>query len=61
MLEYNFSNNSVDLVSSVNQVTVDDCKEIVAACMKHNVILSVCHVLRYSPAVLKVKVRLLES
>ncbi|XP_078281497.1 putative oxidoreductase YteT isoform X1 [Rhinoraja longicauda] len=36
-------------------VTVDDCKEIVAACTKHNVILSVCHVLRYSPAVLKVK------
>ncbi|XP_032904090.1 uncharacterized protein LOC116990479 isoform X2 [Amblyraja radiata] len=36
-------------------VTVDDCKEIVAACMKHNVILSVCHVLRYSPAVVKVK------
>ncbi|XP_069774747.1 putative oxidoreductase YteT isoform X2 [Narcine bancroftii] len=36
-------------------VTIDDCKEIVAASKKHNVILSVCHVLRYSPVVLKVK------
>ncbi|XP_067826283.1 putative oxidoreductase YteT isoform X3 [Heptranchias perlo] len=35
-------------------VTVDDCKEIVAVCKKNNVILSVCHVLRYSPVVLKV-------
>ncbi|XP_067873330.1 2,7-anhydro-N-acetylneuraminate hydratase isoform X4 [Heterodontus francisci] len=33
-------------------VTVDDCKEIVAVCKKNNVMLSVCHVLRYSPAVI---------
>ncbi|XP_051895097.1 uncharacterized protein zgc:154075 isoform X1 [Pristis pectinata] len=36
-------------------VTVDDCKDIVAACKKHNVILSVCHVLRYSPVIIKIK------
>ncbi|XP_059808079.1 putative 4,5-dihydroxyphthalate dehydrogenase isoform X2 [Hypanus sabinus] len=36
-------------------VTVDDCKDIIAACKKHNVMLAVCHVLRYSPAILKIK------
>ncbi|GCB64739.1 hypothetical protein scyTo_0007581, partial [Scyliorhinus torazame] len=36
-------------------VTVDDCKEIVAVCKKNNVILAVCHVLRYSPPILKVQ------
>ncbi|XP_067873328.1 putative oxidoreductase YteT isoform X2 [Heterodontus francisci] len=37
-------------------VTVDDCKEIVAVCKKNNVMLSVCHVLRYSPAVITMHV-----
>ncbi|XP_072442484.1 1,5-anhydro-D-fructose reductase isoform X4 [Chiloscyllium punctatum] len=35
-------------------VTVDDCKEIVLVCKENNVILAVCHVLRYSPPILKV-------
>ncbi|XP_043531877.1 uncharacterized protein zgc:154075 isoform X2 [Chiloscyllium plagiosum] len=37
-------------------VTVDDCKEIVLVCKENNVILAVCHVLRYSPPILKVHV-----
>ncbi|XP_048470839.1 proton-associated sugar transporter A-like [Rhincodon typus] len=36
-------------------VTVDDCKEIVAVCKENNVILAVCHVLRYSPPILKIQ------
>ncbi|XP_060708402.1 uncharacterized protein zgc:154075 isoform X3 [Hemiscyllium ocellatum] len=35
-------------------VTVDDCKEILLVCKENNVILAVCHVLRYSPPILKV-------
>ena len=33
----------------------EDCKEIVQTCQENNVILSVCHVLRYTPWVQKVK------
>ncbi|XP_078677465.1 putative oxidoreductase YteT isoform X2 [Branchiostoma floridae x Branchiostoma belcheri] len=36
-------------------VTEEDCREIVAACERNNVILSVCHVLRYFPPVRKIK------
>ncbi|XP_063001515.1 uncharacterized protein LOC134411582 [Elgaria multicarinata webbii] len=36
-------------------VTAEDCKEIVRACKTSNVILSVCHVLRYHPVALKIK------
>ncbi|XP_052278432.1 uncharacterized protein LOC127876940 isoform X12 [Dreissena polymorpha] len=36
-------------------VTEADCREIVATCKENNVILSVCHVLRYIPWVKKVK------
>ena len=37
------------------QMTEDDCKEIVKVCQEINVILSVCHVLRYTTWVRKVK------
>ncbi|XP_053136550.1 uncharacterized oxidoreductase YjhC-like isoform X2 [Hemicordylus capensis] len=36
-------------------VTPEDCKEIVQACKTGNVILAVCHVLRYHPISLKIK------
>ncbi|XP_066283752.1 putative oxidoreductase YteT isoform X2 [Branchiostoma lanceolatum] len=36
-------------------VTEEDCREIVSACKRNNVILSVCHVLRYFPPVRKIK------
>ncbi|KAI8500247.1 hypothetical protein Bbelb_218130 [Branchiostoma belcheri] len=36
-------------------VTEEDCREIVSACERNNVILSVCHVLRYYPPVQKIK------
>ncbi|XP_030624632.1 uncharacterized protein LOC115807665 [Chanos chanos] len=37
-------------------VTAEDCTEIVEACIKSGVMLSVCHVLRYDPLVHKIKV-----
>ncbi|XP_074857060.1 2,7-anhydro-N-acetylneuraminate hydratase-like isoform X6 [Carettochelys insculpta] len=36
-------------------VTPEDCKEIASACKANNVMLAVCHVLRYYPASLKIK------
>ncbi|XP_065417267.1 2,7-anhydro-N-acetylneuraminate hydratase-like isoform X2 [Chrysemys picta bellii] len=36
-------------------VTPEDCKEIVSVCAANNVMLAVCHVLRYYPASLKIK------
>nr|XP_020663683.1 uncharacterized protein LOC110086815 [Pogona vitticeps] len=36
-------------------VTPDDCKEIVRASKASNIILAVCHVLRYYPVALKIK------
>ncbi|CAM5090958.1 unnamed protein product [Natator depressus] len=36
-------------------VTPEDCKEIVSVCKANNVMLAVCHVLRYYPASLKIK------
>ncbi|XP_043919523.1 uncharacterized oxidoreductase YjhC-like [Protopterus annectens] len=36
-------------------VTEEDCKEIVSVCKDNEVMLSLCHVLRYFPAVLKIK------
>lgn len=36
-------------------VTEEECEEIVRTCQENNVILSVCHVLRYTPWVQKVK------
>lgn len=36
-------------------VTEEECIEIVRACQENNVILSVCHVMRYTPWVQKVK------
>ncbi|XP_078679376.1 putative oxidoreductase YteT isoform X1 [Branchiostoma floridae x Branchiostoma belcheri] len=36
-------------------LTVEDCREVVAACERNNVILSVGHILRYSPPVRKIK------
>ncbi|KAJ7306467.1 hypothetical protein JRQ81_009821 [Phrynocephalus forsythii] len=36
-------------------VTPEDCKEIVQACQASNIILTVCHVLRYHPVALKIK------
>lgn len=37
------------------QVSYKDCEEIVAACKGAGVILTVCHVLRYSPQAIKIK------
>ncbi|CAF0749347.1 unnamed protein product [Rotaria sp. Silwood1] len=34
---------------------LEHCKRIVAVCQEHNVILAVCHVLRYLPVVKKIK------
>uniref|UniRef100_A0A8D0BPB0 Uncharacterized protein n=1 Tax=Salvator merianae TaxID=96440 RepID=A0A8D0BPB0_SALMN len=45
---------------SLHKVTVEDCKEIVQACKTNNIILAVCHVLRYHPVSLKIK-ELLDS
>lgn len=36
-------------------VTAEDCKEIVSTCKENHTILAVCHVLRYTPWVKKVK------
>ncbi|XP_078616679.1 putative oxidoreductase YteT isoform X2 [Branchiostoma floridae x Branchiostoma japonicum] len=36
-------------------VTEEDCRQIVSACERNRVILSVCHVLRYYPPVQKIK------
>ncbi|XP_007443967.1 uncharacterized protein LOC103047969 [Python bivittatus] len=36
-------------------VTAEDCKEVVQACESNNIILAVCHVLRYHPVTLKIK------
>ncbi|XP_066493609.1 putative oxidoreductase YteT [Tiliqua scincoides] len=36
-------------------VTPEDCKEIVRACQSSDVLLSVCHVLRYHPVAIKIK------
>ncbi|XP_019619622.1 PREDICTED: uncharacterized protein LOC109466351 [Branchiostoma belcheri] len=41
-------------------LTEEDCREIVTACEKNNVILSVCHELRYNPPARKIK-ELIES
>jgi predicted dehydrogenase len=37
------------------QVSPVDCQEIVSACKESGVILSVCHVLRYTPWAAKLK------
>ncbi|KAM3825117.1 putative oxidoreductase YteT isoform 2-T2 [Vipera latastei] len=37
-------------------VTAEDCKEVVWACERNHVILAVCHVLRYHPVTLKIKI-----
>ncbi|XP_074857056.1 putative oxidoreductase YteT isoform X2 [Carettochelys insculpta] len=39
----------------LHKVTPEDCKEIASACKANNVMLAVCHVLRYYPASLKIK------
>lgn len=39
----------------VYQVTYADCQEIVDTCKEHDVILSVCHGMRYTPQGQKVK------
>ncbi|XP_063173536.1 uncharacterized oxidoreductase YjhC-like [Candoia aspera] len=36
-------------------VTAEDCAEVVQACKSNNIILAVCHVLRYHPVTLKIK------
>ncbi|KAK3584612.1 hypothetical protein CHS0354_005205 [Potamilus streckersoni] len=36
-------------------VTEEDCREIIATCKENNIILAVCHVLRYTPWCQKVK------
>ncbi|XP_051786388.1 uncharacterized protein zgc:154075 isoform X2 [Erpetoichthys calabaricus] len=43
------------LLEKPMSVTPDDCLEIVSACLDSAVLLAVCHVLRYSPAVRKIK------
>ncbi|XP_039612146.1 uncharacterized protein zgc:154075 isoform X1 [Polypterus senegalus] len=43
------------LLEKPMSVTPDDCLEIVSVCLESAVLLSVCHVLRYSPAVRKIK------
>lgn len=37
------------------QVTAEDCKEIVSTCKASNILLVVCHVLRYIPWAKKIK------
>ncbi|XP_070579449.1 putative oxidoreductase YteT isoform X2 [Ptychodera flava] len=41
-------------------VTEEDCRQIAQACERNNVMLAVCHVLRYHPPLMKVK-ELIES
>ena len=37
------------------QVTAEDCREIVSVCKSNNIVLAVCHVLRYMPWACKIK------
>ncbi|EAL63729.1 hypothetical protein DDB_G0287323 [Dictyostelium discoideum AX4] len=43
------------LVEKPLAITLEDCEKITAACKANNVMLSVCHVLRYAPVNIKIK------
>lgn len=50
----------LDVISLSPQVTRDGCRKIVASCKENNVMLAICHVLRYTPQAKKIK-ELIES